>query len=354
MPNQASAPWKPHLELAKRILTTSETVSEAAAVLEAYLDRPVTEDALERAFRRYGLPPPVSWLRREKEPELFEPPPVESPPVVAEPPPAAPSIPQSHSGPTREKTYLVCSDVHVPGHSQAVMDAFIAIGKDIGADGVVIAGDYLDLNEVSRHSRGSVAHLEGRRVNDSFAAGRGLLKRMIHEIDCTDNYYVDGNHEIRIDKWMRTGDNAVWLGNDAMSIEKQLELKDMGFRYHQGWPDAYVKLGHVVITHGRYTNKHHAAKHLDTWRHSVIYGHTHRPQVFYAAGYDRQQVAVGLGYCADATSEAMSYAPTPNDWMNGFGLVSVRPSGVFHAEQINFYDDVTSFGGQLYGKGGRL
>lgn len=344
MPNHHSSPWTEwHYETAERVLRTCETVAEAARVLEAYFDRLVSVDSIERAFRRKGLPPPTRLLMRP-----------EPPPELPLDDVSPPSFPSSSRLPTPEKVYLVCSDVHVPGHSHAVMDAFIAIGKDIGADGVVIAGDYLDLHEVSRHSAGSVAQREGHRVMDSYADGRALLRRIVDGINCTDNWFCDGNHESRIDRWLHSGDNAVWIGADATEIDKGLELAEFGFQYRKGWPEAHVRLGHMIITHGRFTNLHHAKKHLDTWRCAVMYGHTHRPQLAYAPGFKSQQVAVGLGHCADINHASMDYAPTPNDWCNGFGLLAVRPSGVFHAEQINFYDDVTSFGGRLYGKGGRL
>lgn len=348
MPNQHTASWKPSdLDLAKRVLATSHTIAEAAAVLGVHLNREVTADSLESAFRRNGERP-GAYLARAQAPPLIPP---TRPVRTVFTPPAPVSQP---SAPSKERTYLVCSDVHVPGHSRAVMDAFIAIGKSIGVDGVISAGDFLDLNEVSRHSAGSVANLEGRRVADSFASGRELLSRIVHELNCTDNYFIDGNHEDRIRRWLHSGDNAVWMGNAAMEIDKALELRDLGFQYREGWPEAHVQLGHLIATHGRFTNLHHAKKHLDTWRCAVIYGHTHRPQVCYAAGFKSQQVAIGLGHCADIDHEAMGYAPTPNDWCNGFGVVAVRPSGVFHAEQINFYEGVASFGGGLYGKGGRL
>ena len=347
MPNQHVSYWTPSaIETAKRVLSTCVSVREAALVLAAHLGREVTAKSIQCAFQRFGLPPPSTFLTS---PVVNE-----SPLPESFPHPAPIPIRSSGSGPSSERTYLVCSDVHVPGHSLPVMDAFVAIGKAVQAHGVVVAGDFLDLAEVSRHSAGSVAHLEGRRVADSFADGRAMLRHIVHEIDCTDNYFVDGNHEDRLNRWLRSGDNAVWLGTDAMAIDKALELRDLGFRYREGWPEAHVALGHLIITHGRYTNKYHAAKHLDTWRCAVMYGHTHRPQLAYAPGFKSQQVAIGLGHCADITHSSMDYAPTPNDWANGFGLVSVRPSGVFHAEQINFYDGVASFGGRLYGKGGEL
>jgi len=342
--NQYSSAWTTeHFEIAQRILKTCETVAEACAVLEAHFDRVVTVNAIERAFRRRGLPPPATMLMRPSpEPE----------PQAEEPPSRLPSSVSPFPSP--EKVYLVCSDVHAPGHSVPVMDAFIAIGKDVGVHGVVIAGDYLDLHEVSRHSAGSVAQREGHRVVDSYAEGRALLRRIVDGIDCTDNYFIDGNHEDRIRRWLHSGDNAVWIGADATEIDKGLELAEFGFQYRAGWPEAHVRLGHMIVTHGRFTNLHHAKKHLDTWRCATMYGHTHRPQLAYAAGFKSQQVAIGLGHCADPAGEAMAYAPQPNDWCNGFGLLAVRPSGVFHAEQINFYDDVTSFGGRLYGRGGQL
>lgn len=85
MANQHSSPWSPaDIDLAKRVLATSHTLSEAAAVLSVHLGRTITDSALEGAFRRReGEPSAGSFLARSTAPppiETHSPPPQQPPP----------------------------------------------------------------------------------------------------------------------------------------------------------------------------------------------------------------------------------------------------------------------------------
>ncbi len=247
-------------------------------------------------------------------------------------------------------TWIVLTDVHVPYHDVNCLDAICSLMADLQPTGIVLGGDFLDFYEISHHNAGSVGKLEGRRFRDTFDAANLLLDRLLAVDSLTQRIYVDGNHEDRLRRWLAAGDNAVFTGDPGFSIGERLRLRDRGVVYLEGYPSASVGLGHLLVTHGRWCNKYHANKHLDEYRHSVMYGHTHSPQTIYTSAYGAQQVSIGLGHLADPDSEAMDYAPKPNKWCQGFGLVHVHPDQSFNAAPINFWAGQFVYGGKVYGK----
>ncbi len=250
------------------------------------------------------------------------------------------------------KSYVIISDVHVPYASENCMNAICDLMRDLQPDGFVINGDFLDLIEISRHSAGSVAQLEGKRVSHTFDAANRLLDRFAEAYgkNCKHLSFIEGNHEDRLRRWLSSGDNAVWIGDEATSIEARLNLKKRGFKYYSDYPKAKLFLGELAVTHGLWCSKNHAQTHLDRFKHAVLYGHTHSPQQVYGSTLKGLTGAFGAGHLADPTSPAMQYAPIPNAWCQGFSVVHVQPSGEFNVQLINFYNGICYFGGKCYGQ----
>lgn len=253
---------------------------------------------------------------------------------------------------TADKCYLVTSDQHVPYQDENAHRAVADFARDLEPDGWVINGDFLDLLELSHHSAGSLAKLENRRVCRTFSEGNRILDLFMDAAgpQCKDWHFTDGNHEDRIRRWLENADHGVFQGDDSISLSKRLRLKERGITYHEGYPEAGVMLGKLWVTHGRFCNKYHAAKHLDYYRHSILYGHTHAPQIQHAPALRGQQVAVGSGHMADVNSPAMDYAPRPNSWVTGFTIVYVRPDGSFTIQPLNFWRGQFTYANRTYGK----
>lgn len=260
--------------------------------------------------------------------------------------PAAPAIIR------RDRVYVVVSDVHVPYHDPVCLKAVCDLIKDVKPHGFVINGDFLDLAEISKHSRGSLAQLEGKRIADTFDAANSVLDYYDDALQgARDKHFTAGNHEYRLQRWLETGDNAVFAGDAGVSIPHRLGLEKRGYVYRPDYPNAYVKLGHLVVTHGITCQKHAAAGHLDRYHHSVLVGHTHTSQSFHASTFNSQQGGYCAGHMANPKSEAMKYAPVPNRWVQGFAVVTVEPNDNFHCQLVNFVDGVAYFGARRYGKG---
>lgn len=340
---------------ARKILGGETSLAQALAVCSAHFDEPITEGMLKGAFMRHGyggvrdklgelVGKRKPLLQRLKEHSLRA-------ERTADGERRNRAVPASATD-APPRLYTVISDVHVPFHDHNCTDAVAALMGDLRPDGLVVNGDFLDLLELSRHSTGSLKKLEGRRVSTTFTEGRALLRQLLTAAgkQCIHNHFVDGNHEDRVARWLSAGDNGVFEGDLSMDIASRLDLNDLSIKYHKGYPDAGVALGKLWVTHGRFTPKYHANKMLDYYRHSVLYGHTHTPQVHHAAALHGQQGAYGTGHLADPDSEAMSYAPRPNAWVQGFALVYVWPDGSFNVQLLNFWRGQFAYGGRVYGR----
>lgn len=251
------------------------------------------------------------------------------------------------------KRYLVLSDVHVPSQDHAAISAVCAFAKDYRPHGLILNGDILDLPEISRHSAGSLAQLEGKRIAKTFAAGNKFLDQVGAAVGktCTEKHWINGNHESRWYRWLAAGDNAVFADDDLTDIPARLKLRLRGYKYHRDYPTAHVKLGHLTVSHGQWTGKYAAARHLERYQTSILVGHTHTSQAHHASTFTGQRGAYCAGFLADPDSPAMAYAPLPKAWITGFATVTVdTSSGNFWVNLHNFVNGVFHVGAKTYGK----
>lgn len=241
------------------------------------------------------------------------------------------------------KSYIVSSDHHCPFHNREVHKAFLKFIKHFNPDGFIINGDFIDMYSISSHITG-IRDLkdEDNRII-TLQQEFQIANRVLDDYDRVlprncEKVYLTGNHEDRLERFLNTERNAVLEG--LISLEGILKLKKRGYKFIGGYPNNYYKIGKLIITHGSWSPTYVAAKHLNEYRHSVMFGHSHTPQLIYAGGLDIKQVGIGLGHMADVNSKGMSYAKRTARWINGFGIVYVEvKTGFFWFELMNFWNN---------------
>jgi predicted phosphodiesterase len=251
------------------------------------------------------------------------------------------------------ETTVVLSDIHYPYHNVNCGNAVKDFLDDVRPHRLVLAGDILDLYEISHFNKGSLGNLENRRIATTWEVGEREVGQLALAAgrQCRDKIFIPGNHEERLYNWLMEGDHAVFAGDVAFDIPTRLNLARHGYvPSAEHWPNAGVRVGKLWVTHGQFCGLHHAKRHLDKFRHSVMYGHTHSPQTFHASTLDGQQASYGLGWLGDKDSAAHDYADKVNSWVHGFGLVHTWPDGSYTAHQINFWRGMFVYGGRSYGK----
>jgi hypothetical protein len=130
------------------------------------------------------------------------------------------------------------------------------------------------------------------------------------------------------------------------SPEQGLGL-DSKWSIHTNWKEDFVKLGkYLNVFHGEFTNIHTAKKHLDTYRESVAYNHTHRYQVY----VEGMMGAFNGGFAGDIDSPVFGYATRAmkRSWMNNIDLIHIDKDGYYHMQPLNFINNQLIVNGRKY------
>lgn len=200
--------------------------------------------------------------------------------------------------------------------------------KEFRPEVVIWGGDFLNMQAISPHARkgSNLKELEMQRLSLDYQLGQRLLEELRPCCDYME--YLEGNHEHWAVRLMEEFPGLTGL----LDVATNLTLSELGI----GWTDInkVLRFGKPNFTHGWYVNKYHARRHLDEMGDHIIYGHTHDHQkVVKPVRASREPfLAMSCGCLCDLNPHYKRNRP--NDWMHGFGLIEVAPSGNFAAHFI--------------------
>src|SRR5690606_10970518 len=129
--------------------------------------------------------------------------------------------------------------------------------------------------------------------------------------------------------------------------EEGLALKEHGFDVYTQWKHHYVTLGHHLdLFHGQYLNIHSAKKHIDSYRGSVMYAHTHRIQTYIEGSVG----GFNIGWLGDQNSPLFNYMErgTKKQWQNRFAIVTIDENGDYYVNQIIAHNNKFYYNGKKY------
>lgn len=249
----------------------------------------------------------------------------------------------------RVDKWLVVSDVHRPFHNQALWSKLLNMIKDMGKslNGIVLAGDYLDLFTLGSYNKESLANLRGLTLQDEYVDGlQGIddLESVLHKD--VEKKFLFGNHEDRYFRNVKEKDNAKY-GGALLNPVEALYLIEKKWEVKTDWMSDYFTLGsHLDVIHGIYTSIHSAKTHLDKTNHSVMFGHTHRVQCYHSGN----KAAFNIGGLFDMNSSGFTYMPRfqRDIWANGFAVVNIDVNGDFFVEQINVWNNCFLYNNKMY------
>lgn len=249
------------------------------------------------------------------------------------------------------ENWLIIGCVHRPFHNKKLWSKLLQLIIDIRKDltGIIIAGDYLDLESLGSYSIGQKGN--GVSLMDEYEDGlEGLLeiesalgryKKTVKKI------FTAGNHEQRFFKWIKKIDSSKY-GGALLSPMAGLRLEDLGYEVITDYMNGLVLLGNnLEVFHGQYFSKHAASKHLDEAKgKSVLFFHTHRFQVF----SNSVATAYNLGGMYDAKSPCFNYATrqTKSNWSNGFGIAHIDKNGGHIVSSIQVINESFFYNGKIY------
>jgi predicted phosphodiesterase len=240
-------------------------------------------------------------------------------------------------------THVIIPCMHIPYHNEQMYNAFKQYLKNNNIVGLHIIGDFLDMNSLSGHDKGNVSQMT---LDFEYSAGNACLDELDSIVgDCVKTY-IFGNHENRYDRYMMNVDNAK-LGDALQSPTVGLDLINRGYHVFENWKQSYITLGkHLTLCHGEFVNVHTAKKHIDTYRKSVMFAHTHRKQVY----VEGNTGGFNIGSMADFNKSAFGYASRAmkESWVNAFGIVNIDTEGYYHVEIPTWINNKFVVGDKIY------
>jgi len=255
------------------------------------------------------------------------------------------SISSSQTTFTEPGTYLLMGCVHAPAHNVAMLNGITELLTDIKVKGLVLMGDFLDLNSLSSHDTGKFTAIPGLTLEQEYEAGEQLLSQLLKPLrkDVT-KIFIYGNHEHRFNRYMADMESSK---RPLPSPAEALKLKEKDFHFYTNWQDDKVVLGkHLDVFHGQYYNVHCAKKTIDVYRGSCAFVHSHRIQTY----IEGTTGGFNIGWCGDVKSPFFNYAArgTKSMWQNGFALVEIDEEGNYYLTQIICHNNKFYYGGKKY------
>ena len=197
-------------------------------------------------------------------------------------------------------------DAHAPYHDERAVETALAFVRHYKPGVVFILGDWLDAYQLSRFDQRPDRRLE---LQNDIDACRGLLKKVRKSAPGAVVYYLRGNHERRLQKYLWSKSPEL-SGLRALELPRLLTLSDYDIRYVERGFTKYagtlVKHGTLVSNKAGYT----ASRELDRTGLSGISGHTHRLAQVYRRTH--------AGYFTWAEAGCLC-ALDPGERMEGYG-----------------------------------
>lgn len=238
---------------------------------------------------------------------------------------------------------IIVNDTQFPFQDKATLECVEKFWDDLKPEIEVYNGDILDFYALS------VFDQNPSRIGtlqDDFDVARSWLEERTSKNPDATRLWNDGNHEDRLRRWMWRHGKAL-SSLRALTIEDQLGLDKMGFRYLSY--RSIIEILGFRIEHGYRASKS-AAFPLNVARlmaiatgSSGLCGHTHRMNVYYWAD-SRGTHSYRENGCLCRLD--LEYAPFPN-WQHGFtyGVVHLNK---LHLTTVPIYDDGFFAEGEFY------
>lgn len=247
--------------------------------------------------------------------------------------------------PVKDGSYFMWPDTHYPYQDdRAVAVALNALaGGDY--DEVVILGDFMDTEGVSRWPKAPTkAH--GVRMQEEIDAAKEGLCQIRAAAPNAKIRFIGGNHEYRLERYLMERSPELW-GLRDLEISQLLRMHEQNIEY-TAYENTLVELAPGFLAmHGQCISGHSAGsaqKEVAKWHSSGVSGHTHRLGVYYQRTFEGYRAWMECGYLGSWSTPGCQ--PSAN-WQQGFGTVHVI-DGFPHMEPHQIVGYKTRVNGVLY------
>ena len=173
-------------------------------------------------------------------------------------------------------------------------------------------------------------------------AGMDWIDESLDKAGCKERHFVQGNHEVWLDRFV---ERYPYL--DRFMTENILRLKERGYKYHPYNRKKNLKIGKLNFTHGKYTTKYHAYKHLNYYGENIMYGHTHELQRFTKTSNGGTISSWSLGCLKDIEADEDWLGGKLTNWNHAFAIIDWFRGGNFKVEVIEIIKGKTTLWGEV-------
>lgn len=213
------------------------------------------------------------------------------------------------------KALIIC-DTHGHKHHPLLRE-FFQYGKAAGCDVVLLNGDIVDNEELSRWPQMQ----RFTPFNEEVELMRELLSDIADLFPKATKIYKKGNHEVWWDRELWK--NPKLMSNDVikerLKFEDVLTLPELGFKVVQD--RGVVELGKLLVVHGHESKRggvYIAKSTLEYYKRDVAFGHFHRIDFAKFDVYGGETIkSYGLPCSRDLHAK---YTGINNQWTAGFAI----------------------------------
>ena len=237
------------------------------------------------------------------------------------------------------KKWAILPDAHLETKASRPYSISKAWVKDYKPNGVILLGDYANVSALTHWDQDKRKKMEGKRHEREMKFVKQELRFLSDH--CDEIIWILGNHEAWIEQYTEKHPEMTGL----VEIENLIDLKSVNTKLIT--QDKMYKLGHCYFTHGFWTTKYHANKHLTALGCNVVYGHTHRPQTdMLNMKMQKPIMAYGLGCLCDHGPSYLKNKPA--NWMCQVAEFLLDKGGNFSVIPHNIVDNKMIYNGKVY------
>ena len=248
--------------------------------------------------------------------------------------------------------WVLAYDLHFPEHDPWAWGCVLDFVQRNKVDGFLFGGDQLDLSCISHHTTGKPLFRPRGALKSNLD---GFARDVLDPIDDAlgrkaERRFIIGNHESwLVDQLAETNPEL----DGMLDLATHLDLDGRGYEViPQG---GHTRIGKLVAIHGDTVGGgiHSAKKAAEIYAgSSVVLGHHHTLQTFTRSSPVAQTDRWTATVLPCLSTLSPQYGRNrANTWLQGFGVVSVRPDGRFNLHPVVITDGQCSMpDGTVYGR----
>ena len=234
---------------------------------------------------------------------------------------------------------VIVPDTHGAHLDKDAAAAFLKDLEDLRPAEIVLIGDQLDCGGfLAQHQILAFTPECDYSFEDDVEAANTLLDEIQKRAPDADYWQIEGNHEVRIEKWIIK--QTLAHSRDARYLRKMfgpdvvMNLETRGIKYvktdqhyHGLAKRGTIRLGKCLFHHGYRHGVNAAKETLADLGHNVTCGHTHRID---SCIKETAESWIGAYlYGCLCKLHPLYYHSRPTNWAHGYGIQIVQPDGLF-------------------------